>query len=112
MNNYVCLIQEGQFADQNRKALAEGLKKIGSECFGDDAEATEIDWVVARKGFAFKSEGLSTSSIVERSVPVGLPQDQREVFLNKVCNFWQQETGCSVDEIMVLAWDGPLPKQL
>jgi hypothetical protein len=112
MNKYVCIVQKDQFADQNRQALAEGLKKIGSECLGDDAEETEIDWVVARKGFSFKADGLSTSSIVERSVPAGLPQDQREIFLKKVCEFWQKGTGCSVNEIKVLAWDGPLPTQL
>ena len=113
MNDYVCLIQEGQVADQHREALAEGLKKIGSECFGDDAGATEIDWVVVRKGFGFKAEGLNTSSaVVQRSVPVGFPQDQREVFLKNVCDFWQQKTGCSVNEILVVTWDGPLPIQL
>ena len=112
MNDYVCLIQEGQSAEQCREALAEGLKNIGMECFGDNPAATEIGWVVVRKGFGFTAGELSTTSIVQRSVAVGLPQDQREVFLKKVSDLWQQETSCSGNEVMVVTWDGPLPIQL
>jgi hypothetical protein len=39
MSDYVCVIQEGQAADQRREALAEGMKNIGAECFGDDPAA-------------------------------------------------------------------------
>ena len=31
MNDYVCLIQKGQSAEQCREALAEGLKNIGMD---------------------------------------------------------------------------------
>ncbi len=112
MNDYVCLIQEGQSADQSREALAEGLKNIGMECFGDNPAATEIGWVVVRKGFGFTAGEPSTTSVVERSVAVGLPQDQREVFLKKTSDLWQQVTDCTGNEVMVMAWDGPLPIQL
>ncbi len=112
MSDYVCLVQEGQSADRSREALAEGLKKIGTECFGDDAARIEIDWVVVRKGFGFTAGKPSTSCIVQRSVAAGLPQNQRKDFLTKVSDLWQQETGCSGDEVMVVTWDGPLPIQL
>lgn len=45
MNDYVCIVQEGQRANQCREALAEGLKKIGTECFGDDASTTDASQV-------------------------------------------------------------------
>ena len=51
----------------------------------------------------------STTSIVVRSVPVGLELDRREAFMHEVCDLWQNVTGCSVHEIVVTAWDGPLP---
>lgn len=112
MSDYVCIVQEGQSADQCREALAEGLKKIGTECFGDDAAATEIGWVIVRKGFGFTAGKPSTTSIVQRSVAVGLPQDEREVFMKKVSDFWMQQTGCLSIEIVVVTWDGPIPIQL
>ncbi len=109
MSDYTCIIQEGQAADRAREALAEGLARLGEDTFGDDPGATEISWVVVRKGFGWTAGEPSTSSIVVRSVPVGLPDDQREAFLRRVCDLWQDVTGCSIQEIVVTAWDGPLP---
>lgn len=109
MPDYACIIQEGQSAHQKQEALAEGLRRIGQESFGDDPSATEISWVVMKKGFAWTTGEPSTSSIVFRSVPVGLPLDQREAFMRKVCDLWEGVTGCSINEIVVTTWDGPLP---
>ncbi len=109
MPDYACIIQEGQSAHQKQEALAEALRRIGQESFGDDASATEISWVVMKKGFAWTAGEPSTSSIVVRSVPVGLPLDQREAFMRKVCDLWEGVTGCSINEIIVTTWDGPLP---
>lgn len=109
MPDYVCIIQEGQAADERREVLAEGLRAIGAEAFGDDPVATEIAWSVVPKGFGWTAGEPSRSSIVIRSVPVGLPLDRREAFMHRVCDLWEKETGCSVDEIVVTAWDGPLP---
>ena len=109
MADYVCVIQEGQEASQKRDALAEGLRRIGQEAFGDDPAAIEISWIDVKRGFAWTAGEPSTSSIVIRSVPVGHPDDQREAFMRKVCELWEQQTGCSTDEIVVTAWDGPLP---
>ena len=109
MSQYACLIQEDQRADHERAALEQGLRRIGQEAFGDDPGATEVRWVVQKKGFAWTAGEPSTSSIVVRSVPVGLPLDQREAFMLEVCDLWESVTGCSIDEIVVTAWDGPLP---
>ncbi len=109
MKRYTCMIQEGQAAHQKQSALAEGLLRIGREAFGDDPGETEIAWVVVKRGFAWTAGEPSTSSIVVRSVPAGLPLDEREAFMRQVCALWESVTGCSIDEIVVTAWDGPLP---
>jgi len=109
MPDYVCIVQEGQAAEQKQGALAEGLKAIGQQAFGDDPAKTEISWVTMKKGFAWTAGKPSTSSIVIRSVPVGLPSDQRESYLRTVCDLWIETTGCSINEIVATAWDGPLP---
>jgi hypothetical protein len=107
--DYACIIQEGQSADQRREALATGLRRIGQEAFGDDPSATEINWIAIKKGFAWTAGEPSTASIIVRSVPVGLPLAEREAFMRKVCDLWAEVTGCSIKEIVVTAWDGPLP---
>ena len=109
MADYVCIIQEGQAAQRRQEALAQGLRKIGQKAFGDDPSTTEISWLVMKKGFAWTAGEPSTSSLVIRSVPVGLPDERREPYLRSVCDLWVNETGCSINEIVATAWDGPLP---
>lgn len=109
MAHYVCMIQEGQEAERQKAALADGLREIGQRAFGDRPEDVEIRWNTLAKGYAWTAGEPSTSSIVVRSVPVGLPNDQREEFLHSVCNLWMETTGCSINEIVVTAFDGPLP---
>ncbi len=109
MPDYVCVIQEGQAADQKREALSQGLLRIGRACFQDDPDGVEISWRPVKKGFGFTAGKPSTSSIIVRSVPVGFPAEEREAFMRRVCQLWEQVTGCSIHEIVVTAWDGPLP---
>jgi hypothetical protein len=109
VTRYACIIQEGQAPHRKQEALAEGLRRIGRESFGDVPDATDISWIVMKPGFAWTAGEPSTSSLVIRSVPVGLPTDQREAFMHKVCDLWQTLAGCSIQEIIVTAWDGPLP---
>ena len=110
MPDYICMIQAGQAADRKQAQLAEGLRKIGEEAFGDDPSRTQISWVAYPPGFAWTAGEPSTSSVVVRSVPVGLPDDQRESYLQRVCDLWVEVTGCSIDEIVATAFDGPLPE--
>ncbi|MGI9590080.1 MAG: hypothetical protein ACR2P8_01830 [Myxococcota bacterium] len=109
MADYVCMIQEGQAADRERAALEEGLTRIGRECFGDGPTGVEIAWRPIKQGYGFTAGEPSRSSIVIRSVPAGLPLAEREGFMRKVCDLWESVTGCSIDEVVVTAWDGPLP---
>jgi hypothetical protein len=109
MPEYACLIQEGQRADRRRAELEDGLRRIGQDAFGDDPADSQVAWTVVRRGFAWTAGEPSTSSLVIRSVPPGLPLAQREAFMHRVCELWERVTGCSTNEIVVTAWDGPLP---
>ena len=109
MPDWVCMVQEGQVADRQRDALAARLAALGRAAFGDADGDPDIRWVVYAPGYAFTAGAPSTSSIVVRSVPPGLADDRREAFLRDVCALWQDVTRCSIDEIVVTAWDGPLP---
>ena len=109
MSQYTCMIQEGQTADQRRERLEEGLREIGRSSFGDDSSSQEISWSVVARDFGWTAGIPSTSSLIMRSVPKGLPLDRREAFMRDVCALWESVTGCSTNEVVVVAWDGPLP---
>lgn len=108
MDHYSCIIQEGQAADRKTDTLEAGLKKLGQTFFGDDPEEVGIRWTRQAPGWAWTAGEPSTSSIVVRSVPVGYDNVQREAFLHAVCDLWVETTGCSVNEVVATAFDGPL----
>ncbi len=109
MAHFACMIQEGQEADRKREALAARLRSLAHETFGEAADAVEIKWIPIAKGYAWTAGEPSTSSIVVRSVPVGYPDDEREKLLRAICDLWVETTGCSIEEIVATAIDGPLP---
>ncbi len=106
---YTCIIQEGQAAEREKATLEAELRAIGVERFGDDPSDTEVDWVVMKKGWAWTAGEPSTSSLIIRSVPVDYPSDEREAFLRSVGDLWSNRTGCHINEVVITAWDGPLP---
>ncbi len=109
MPDYACIVQEDQTPASKQAALGEGLKRIGRELLGDSEAGAEIRWITIKEGFGFTAGVPSTSSLVVRSVPVGFPAAEREAFMTRVCDLWKEVAGCSTDEIVVTALDGPLP---
>jgi hypothetical protein len=109
MAHYACIVQAGQTAEREQTRLSEGLRQIAREAFGDAPERVEIQWVSVPEGFGFSAGEPSRSSLVVRSVPVGFEDARRERFLTQVTRLWQDVTGCTADEIVVTALDGPLP---
>jgi hypothetical protein len=109
MPHYACMVQEGQVADRTRERLAAGLKALAAETFGQIPDEVEIQWVPIRKGFGFTAGKPSTSSLIARSVPSGFGDAERTAFMSKVCDLWQEATGCHPDEVVVTTLDGPLP---
>ncbi len=67
-----------------------------------------INWTRQAPGWAWTAGEPSTSSIVVRSVPVGYDNEKREAYLHAVCQLWVETTGCTVDEVVCTAFDGPL----
>jgi hypothetical protein len=109
MPQYVCFVQEGQQPAACQAELSDGLRRLGRERLGDPAQGIEIRWTVVARGFGFSAGRPSTSSLVVREVAVGFPDPAREAFMRSVCELWKQVTGCTTDEIVVTAYDGPLP---
>jgi len=109
MPHYACMVQEGQPAEGARDRLAEGLKRLAAETFGDAPADVEIRWITIRKGFGFTAGRPSASSLIVRSVPAGFEDDRRAAFMGAVCELWQEVTGCAVDDVVVTTLDGPLP---
>ena len=108
MDLYSCIIQEGQAADQRIEALEAGLRRIGREFFPDDPDDAGVRWTRQAEGWAWTAGKPSTSSIVVRSVPVGFDNAEREKLLRAMLDLWVETTGCSVNEVVVTAFDGPL----
>jgi hypothetical protein len=102
------MVQEGRISNHIRMKLAAGLQEIGREMFGE-SEEVEINWITIKAGYGFTAAKPSTSSLVARAVPFGLPEEQRKAFLSRVCDMWAETTGCTIDEIVVTATDGPAP---
>jgi phenylpyruvate tautomerase PptA (4-oxalocrotonate tautomerase family) len=109
MAHYACIVQAGQTPEREQARLAQALAQLAQETFGDPPEQVEIQWISVPEGFGFTAGQPSTSSLVVRSVPVGFPDEQRERFMSQVTRLWQDVTGCTADEIVVTALDGPLP---
>jgi len=109
MADYACMIQAGQISEAQRAKLAAGLERIAGELLGAQPQSTDIQWVVINEGFGFSAGEPSKSSVVVRSVPVGFPDDRRETLLTEISNLWQEVTGCTANEIVATALDGPLP---
>ena len=65
--------------------------------------------MIVDEGFGFTAGMPSTTTLVVRSVPEGFPDDQRTQLMTRVCDLWQDVTGCTTNEIVVTVIDGPLP---
>jgi len=107
MADYACIVQAGQISDATRAELVLGLERIAAEML--DAPSSSIGWVFIARGFGFSAGEPSTTSLVVRSVPIGFPDDRRQRLLTRISDFWQQATGCTANEVVVTALDGPLP---
>jgi hypothetical protein len=85
------------------------LQRLAAETFGEAPAEIEIRWVTVRKGFGFTAGKPSTSSLIARSVPADLGDAERAAFMRRVCDLWQEVTGCHRDEVVVTTLPGPLP---
>ena len=109
MADYVCIAQQGQTPEKKQAELSAGLKNIAVEQLGQATDEVEVRWLSVNEGFGFTAGLPSTATLVARSVPVGFPQDERVQLMTRICDLWQEVTGCSTNEIVVTVLDGALP---
>ncbi len=102
MINCMCVIQEGQAADQARAVLANKLSAFAQENLG---EALQINWAPVAPGNGFTAGQPSTSSVVALTANQPVDQARREQLLRELVSMWSDETGCSVDEVVAVVSD-------
>ena len=97
MSNCICLVQEGQIADEVKDQLLAGIRGIVlSNDLGEDAN---IAWIVIPEGQGWTAGQPSTSSVVSMTAPP-IEQSHRERVLTQLCDFWTETTGCNINEIV------------
>lgn len=100
-----CFVQADQIADQRSEALQSRLTEFSERRLGAPAE---INWITVPKGSGFTAAKPSTSAVVSFRAASAVPQDERVMFLNEICDLWMAETGCALDEIVAVVND-PAP---
>lgn len=102
MMNCTCLVQAGQNPDRKQGALEPLLDQFCERAFG---EVATVRWVAIAEGSGFTAGEPSTSSVVAMTAPEPLDQARRVSLLEDFCALWMDETGCSLDEIVVAIGD-------
>lgn len=98
-----CFVQAGQIAAARHEKLAGHLTRLTQELFPQIGAPIPIDWIEVPEGFGFTAGKPSGSSVVVSAVPDETPQETRVRFMRGICDAWSQETGCSVNDVVVTA---------
>ena len=98
-----CLIQAGQIDDAQREKLNGHLTEAARELCAQANEPVPITWVEVAEGFGFTAGKPSRSSVVVSAIPDETPQEDRVVFMKRICDAWSQETGCSINDVVATA---------
>ena len=98
----LCVIQEGQQADNMRGELATALDQYGQKFLGD---AVQVNWVPVPRGGGFTAGKPSTSSVLSMTAGEPLQQENRETLLRELVALWTDHTGCDVDEVVAVLAD-------
>lgn len=95
-------VQEGQIAPSMIEVLEKGLGDICHSAFGS---ASHVHWVEVQSGNGFSGAKPSRASLVRIQSNRNLPQDERVEIMKQVCDFWMENTGCSINEIVAAVGD-------
>lgn len=106
-----CFVQAGQIGGEQHERLTGQLNRLAHENFPDSGGSIPVDWVEVPEGFGFTAGQPSQSSVVVSAVPDETPQDTRVQFMRGICDAWSEETGCSVNDVLVTAVDLSLAMQ-
>ena len=105
----VCSAHSGGESLAKAKTLEGELREIYRRHFGPKTSLTCI-WTEIPAGQAFIAGGPSRATGVLAPVPDEIEQRQRETFMRDICDIWQAQTGCSINEIMVTAMNSSTAK--
>lgn len=98
----ICFFQDGQIDGARRAALTAQLDAFSRRAF--DAPANQT-WIAVPPGNGFTEAKPSTSSIVTFQADTALDQPTRIRLLERICDIWMAETGCSLNEIVATVTD-------
>ena len=97
---FSCTIQEGAIPDEMRPTLADGLRRVSADVLGADKDAVQVTFREVARGYGFRGGEPSTTSMVRGTVHPSLEQPTRVEYLQRICDMWQEITGCSTDELV------------
>ena len=98
----VCSAHSGSESIAKAKILEGELRQTYRRHFGPKTSLTCV-WNEIPAGQAFIAGEPSRATGVLAPVPDEIEQRQRETFMRDICELWQAQTGCSINEIMVTA---------
>ena len=105
MINFSCTVQEGVIPDELRPKLASELARISASVLGGSAADVKVDFREVRNGYGFRGGEISTTSMVQGQLAQACEQSTRVALLTRLCDMWQEITGCTTEELVVSARD-------
>lgn len=95
-------VQQGQIKPSTLETLEKGLADICHSVFGSEAE---FRWVEVQSGNGFSGAKPSRASLVRMQANRNLEQEERVQIMKQICDFWMENTGCSINEIVAAVGD-------
>lgn len=99
-----CSIQEGSIGHNKIKQLESVIASTYQTHFGLENKLIFL-WLNIPYEQSYLAGKLSTASTVQIPVNNGMPNETRHPFMSEVCAKWQHVTGCSKNEIILVAPD-------
>nr|WP_143023943.1 hypothetical protein [Pseudomonas benzenivorans] len=99
-----CFIQEGSLGSRKIKQLEASISVLYKKHFGRK-HVVVFAWLSIPFGQSYLGGNFSNASTVQIPVEDNLPSEKRHSFMREVCTAWQDVTGCSKNEIILVSSD-------
>jgi hypothetical protein len=99
------MLHEGVVDEDLRPALEAGIRRIYGDVVGILPADLEVEYVDVPAGRWFTAGVISRNSSVHATVPAGFDSDARTKLLTEIYDHWRATTGCTPNEIVVVAVD-------
>lgn len=104
MATFKCLVNGG-IDDQTRRVVIDGLSRIQTNHFGPQASEVAVEFTEVGEDRWYTGGELSQATMVLGTVPVGTPQELREIVMDDIARFFATATQCDYHDVMVVAAD-------